>query len=98
MDCSTVLGTTMILACVLSTNTLSGSAIKSCVNVFESLEDHMKLNSSFNLLPHEPMFCVEIRDGLVATSAMKNILRELGLPWCRQDAFTGKLIHRVNRY
>ena len=83
VDCSSVLGTMLVLGCVLSTATLSTDAVQTCLSVFRSLEEHMCLSTTLDLLPHDAAFKVELRDGLVSTAQMKNVLRELKLPWCR---------------
>ena len=68
---------------VLQTATLTADAVLSCLQVFESLERIMPEDRTIQVLPHDPMFVVEVRGGRAHTAQIRAILKELQLSWQR---------------
>ena len=83
VDAATALGMIVVLACVLPTSTLTADAVKECLGVFEAMESKLDSQWSLQLLPHEPQFCLAISEGMASAADLKNMLKELALPWCK---------------
>ena len=83
VDATTVLGTVLVLASVLPTSTLSVDAVKTCYKILLELQSRMDPNAVVLLLPHQPVFALQLRDGKADLQNLKDVFRELGLPWCK---------------
>ena len=81
VDASSILGTVLVLACVLPTSTLTADAVATCQAVLKELEKHIPTDATFRMLPEDPLFVLQLRDGRVSADDLKQMMRTLGLSW-----------------
>ena len=86
VDATTALGTVLVLGSVLATNNLSRDAVDACHAVMRELSRCANLNCCLNLLPFDPAFAINLESGAAKEQDIKNMFRELQLPWCKPRA------------
>ena len=82
VDACTVPGALIMMATVLPTASLAADALQECVTVLETLESHMQVNTTLQLLPAD-VFAVQVRGNTMSLSSVKAVIHELGLTWAR---------------
>ena len=83
VDGTTVLGTVMVIACILPVATLSSSAVQECLQVLRVLERCLPDDIAFALLPHSETFLLRLSSRRVKLEDVRSMMRELGLQWGR---------------
>ena len=92
MDATTTLGTVLIIASVLPTNTLTPDAVASCWGVLRELAKHAPPDAVFQLLPNDATFALQLRGQMVSIADCKAMFRELDLPWCKSDSYSNDVV------
>ena len=92
VDATSVLGTLLILACILPTSTLSANAVNDCLHILQVLEQAFPRDVTLGLLPHSDVFLLNVQAHRVRLEDVKMMIKELGLQWGRQGSSEISLI------